>query len=273
MDMNKILDTVMTFINENTNILIGICIFLIFVLIGYLIDNSVKSKRVRKDIKNKDQVPENIKKDIIDEAIDKKEVSALSKDNKENQPSEKQEEPQNLVFNDNVDKEIKEENIKEDIEENNPSEFENFINDNANPLNLDENKQEDLKTNEINNVNNANDNGIVDDINVPLDLDLGMNAQEVNPTENIIPIDIKNEKDDNNEYKNDLSLSEILFDEEKKEEPSPLNIDLDVNTNENVKTEENKTNSIDDELDSIMKKLNSVNNTDNDEEDNYTNIF
>ena len=52
MDMNKILDTVMTFINENTNILIGVCIFLIFVLIGYLIDNSVKSKRVRKDIKN-----------------------------------------------------------------------------------------------------------------------------------------------------------------------------------------------------------------------------
>ena len=49
MDMNKILDTVMTFINENTNILIGICIFLIFVLIGYLIDNSVKSKRVRKE--------------------------------------------------------------------------------------------------------------------------------------------------------------------------------------------------------------------------------
>ena len=138
-------------------------------------------------------------------------------------------------------------------------------------MNLDENKQEDLKTDEINNVNNTNDNGIVDDINVPLDL--GTNIKEITPAENIIPIDIKNEKNDNNEYKNDLSLSEILFDEEKKEEPAPLNIDLDVNSNENVKTEENKTNSIDDELDSIMKKLNSVNNTDNDDEDNYTNIF
>ena len=66
--MNDVLQNIMTFINENTYILIGICIFLIFVLIGYLIDNSVKSKRVRKDIKNKDQVPENIKNEIIEEA-------------------------------------------------------------------------------------------------------------------------------------------------------------------------------------------------------------
>ena len=66
--MNDILQNIMTFINENTILLICICVFLILALIGYLIDNSVKSKRVRNDIKNADQVPENIKEEIIKEA-------------------------------------------------------------------------------------------------------------------------------------------------------------------------------------------------------------
>ncbi len=66
--MNEILQQIMEFINNNTLILIGICIFLILVLIGYLVDNSVKSKRVRTDIKNAAQVPENIKDEIIKEA-------------------------------------------------------------------------------------------------------------------------------------------------------------------------------------------------------------
>ena len=68
MDFNEIMQSIMTFINENTLLLIGICVFLILVLVGYLIDNSVNSKRIRKDIKNKDQVPANIKEEIIKEA-------------------------------------------------------------------------------------------------------------------------------------------------------------------------------------------------------------
>ena len=67
--MNEVFQDIMTFINDNTVLLICICVFLIFVLIGYLIDNSVKSKRVRKDIKNKDQVPEEIRNEIIKEAL------------------------------------------------------------------------------------------------------------------------------------------------------------------------------------------------------------
>ena len=46
--MNDFLNTVMNFINENTTLLIIICVFLIFVLIGYLIDNSVKSRKLAK---------------------------------------------------------------------------------------------------------------------------------------------------------------------------------------------------------------------------------
>ncbi|MBR3117381.1 MAG: hypothetical protein IKF36_05895 [Bacilli bacterium] len=46
--MNKILNDIMGFINENTTLLIIICVFLIFVLIGYLIDNSIKARKLAK---------------------------------------------------------------------------------------------------------------------------------------------------------------------------------------------------------------------------------
>ena len=44
--MNKVLESVMNFINENTTLLIFICIFLIFVLVGYLIDNAIKTRKM-----------------------------------------------------------------------------------------------------------------------------------------------------------------------------------------------------------------------------------
>ena len=40
--MNDVIDNVMTFINENTTILIIICVFLIVVLVVYLIENAIK---------------------------------------------------------------------------------------------------------------------------------------------------------------------------------------------------------------------------------------
>lgn len=251
MDINKILDTVMTFINEHTDILIGVCIFLILVLIGYLIDNSVKSKRVRKDIKNKDQVPENIKKDIIEEAIDNKEVSALSNDDNLEKVEEKQEvQEENLNSEQDIEVEKNDENIL-DTTEQTTNEFENFIIDNANPLNLN------------------------DDSSVPLDLDLNNNNDmsiSIDLPDSNIENNISNEE--TSKYNNDLTLSEILFSQEQKDDVAPLNIDIvPSNVEENVSSNENTQ--IDDELDSIMKKLNNVNTIDmeNEETDNYTNIF
>ena len=46
--MGKVLENIMNFINENTTLLIIICVFLIFVLIGYLIDNSIKTRKLAK---------------------------------------------------------------------------------------------------------------------------------------------------------------------------------------------------------------------------------
>lgn len=305
--MNEILDTVMTFINENTNILIGICIFLILVLIGYLIDNSVKSKRVRKDIKNKDQVPENIKKDIIEEAIDKKEVNKVENAELDKKFEDAVSTPTETVeINSNISDEMQKENPIENPEPS-KNEFEDFITNNADPLNLDLDSF--AKDNSIvaqsDEFTIPSDNGIIDDIGTlssnPIEsseLDLTDTNEPVsNKDENIIPIGILDElnqnsnvlelDNSNNEdskdevtYKNSLKLSEILYGEDDKN----LNIDLELKNNDisndikPVDTEPEKKStsditSYDDELDNIMKKLNNINSSENFDEDNYTNIF
>ena len=94
--MNETLNNIMKFINDNTYLLIGICVFLILVLIGYLIDNSVKSKKVRKDVKNETMTKEaqsNIAVNNI--SIDKKE-DIMTK------PFE--EKTENLIIDDNINK-------------------------------------------------------------------------------------------------------------------------------------------------------------------------
>lgn len=58
--MKEIIVKVTNFVNENTMLLIGICAFLILVLIVYLIDNSIKSKKMQKAIKEMDEVEDKV---------------------------------------------------------------------------------------------------------------------------------------------------------------------------------------------------------------------
>lgn len=65
--MNDILEKVMNFINENTMLLILICIFLIIILVIYLIDNTIKTKRLEKEeLKKKDTEPVVLNNEIPD---------------------------------------------------------------------------------------------------------------------------------------------------------------------------------------------------------------
>lgn len=94
--MNETLNNIMKFINDNTYLLIGICVFLILVLIGYLIDNSVKSKKVRKDVKNETMVKEAQSNSAVNNiSIDKKE-DIMTK------PFE--EKTEDLIIDDNINK-------------------------------------------------------------------------------------------------------------------------------------------------------------------------
>lgn len=68
--MNDILEKVMNFINENTMTLIIICIFLILVLIGYLIDNSIKTRKLEKEEKLKNREKELEEKSNVETKVE-----------------------------------------------------------------------------------------------------------------------------------------------------------------------------------------------------------
>lgn len=300
--MNDVFNNVMTFINKNTYLLIGICVFLILVLIGYLIDNSVKSKRVRKDIKNKDQVPENIKEDIIKEANEKKEkeLNVQTEEpkkediiNQKNQNMEVNEDeaPLNLDASLSIDKPLNLEKDPSLDDVNSPLNIDNKalnLNEENSPLNLDNNINEPLSldTNSLFDEENKPSVALGNDI---LEDNLSLDNSEKTTSESSISVDqdpdanIMSSNSKDGLYSNDKTLLEILSEVDS----SRLNSNVDnktifgskpsieINTDvekEKVEIEpKNSIDSSDNELDNIMKKLSSMNNSD--DEDNYTNIF
>ena len=68
--MNEFLEKAMLFINENTMLLIGICIFLILVLIGYLIDNSIKTRKLEKEEMKKELEEANKAPEVVPEVAE-----------------------------------------------------------------------------------------------------------------------------------------------------------------------------------------------------------
>ena len=287
MDFNEIMQSIMTFINENTLLLIGICVFLILVLVGYLIDNSVKSKRIRKDIKNKDRVPANIKEEIIKEAEEKGEVKKaeevvqnISVENANNvepvvvtptvEPAKEEItldlNTQSNEVNNNV--ELQNDALDSTLNLNTTEnvEVQNEALDNA--LNLDSSlKVEDTNLdNLIGDAVNTNDDLILTDKQADtLDLDLGIISNDIESTVDPDAFIMGSVLNENGEYKNDKRLSEILSEnitlntlETNNSNEAPLNIEINNDVN----------NSSQDEL---MQKLSSLK-TDT-EEDNYTNIF
>lgn len=171
--MNETLNNIMKFINDNTYLLIGICVFLILVLIGYLIDNSIKSKKVRKDVKNETMAKEAQSNSAVNNiSIDKKE-DIMTK------PFE--EETENLIIDDNINKV-------------NPSVTNETVNPTSNeitePINFNfdldsiKTKQENVepKTEESKSLNNSlvNDNG---EINEPISVDLDTKNESANNVE------------------------------------------------------------------------------------------
>lgn len=214
--MNETLNNIMKFINDNTYLLIGICVFLILVLIGYLIDNSVKSKKVRKDVKNETMAKEAQSNSVVNNiSIDKKE-DIMTK------PFE--EETENLIIDNNINKvtqPVKDETInpvsteiKDEITE--PINF-NF------DLDSIKTKQENIepKTEESKPLNNnfVNDNG---EITGPISFDL----------------DFKNES------KNNIEQSEILNNDTPIIGINDLNSADKTSTNNEVSIEEPKVDNI-----------------------------
>lgn len=235
--MNETLNNIMKFINDNTYLLIGICVFLILVLIGYLIDNSVKSKKVRKDVKNET---------MAKEAQSNSAVNNISIDKKEDirtKPFE--EETENLIIDDNINKV-------------NPPVTNETVNPTSNeitePINFNfdldsiKTKQENIepKTEESKILENnfVNDNG---EITGPISFDLDSKNESINNVEQsevlsndtpIIGINDLNSADKAS-ANNEVSIEEPKIDNinNKDELTEPINFNFDLNSI-NTKPEE-----------------------------------
>lgn len=296
--MNEILNNIMKFINDNTYLLIGICVFLILVLIGYLIDNSIKSKKVRKDVKNETMAKEAQSNSAVNNiSIDKKE-DIMTK------PFE--EKTEDLIIDDNINKVIQP--VEPEKVNPTPNEIKDEITE---PINFDlDAKNESLNNIEQPSLNNevtieepkVDNTNITDEITEPINFDFDLNSINTKPEEKVNdlssslvePIPVIEQKDpdaeimktkENNTYSNSKSLLEILSDVDKSKPSTNVKMDnkeetenifnnkpsIEINTNvQKEKVEIEPKFSSDDELDKIMKKLSSMN---NEEEDNYTNIF
>lgn len=239
--MSEILNNVMKFINENTYLLIGICVFLILVLIGYLIDNSVKSKKVRKDVKNETMAKEAQSNSAVNNiSIDKKE-DIMTK------PFE--EKTEDLIIDDNINKvtqpveteTLKEENTISTKEKDEITEPINFNFD----LDSIKTKSENVepKTEESTSLNNSfiNDNG---EITGPISFDLNTKNESINNVEqpenlinDIIGINDLNSVDKVS-TNNEVSIEEPKVDNNVPDEiTGPINFNFDLNSI-NTKPEE-----------------------------------
>ena len=248
--MNETLNNILKFINDNTYLLIGICVFLILVLIGYLIDNSIKSKKVRKDVKNETMVKEAQSNSAVNNiSIDKKE-DIMTK------PFE--EKTEDLIIDDNINK------IAQPVEPEKVNSTPNEVKDEiTEPINFNfdldsiKTKQENIepKTEESKILDNnfVNDNG---EITGPISFDLDSKNESINNIEQsevlsndtpIIGINDLNSADKTS-ANNEVSIEEPKVDNinipDEITEPINFNFDLDnIKTKqENIepKTEESK---------------------------------
>lgn len=239
--MNETLNNIMKFINDNTYLLIGICVFLILVLIGYLIDNSIKSKKVRKDVKNETMAKEAQSNSTVNNiSIDKKE-DIMAK------PFE--EKTEDLIIDDNINK-VNPSLTNEKVNPT-PNEVKDEITEPIN-FNFDldsiKTKQENIepKTEESKILENnfVNDNG---EITGPISFDLDSKNESKNNIEQsevlsndtpIIGINDLNSADKAS-ANNEVSIEEPKIDNinNKDELTEPINFNFDLNSI-NTKPEE-----------------------------------
>lgn len=277
--MNDTLENVMVFINENTNILIGICLFLILVLVAYLIDNSIKTRKIKKSLKSNNLVNVNKMVEVKPVKIEKNNTlksnveETLTNENINQSENNKNNEFIDIISDTNPIDDSLNDNIGLPSDNKDDSEI---IFDNDEVENKDETQNIKLNTIPIdtieeNNMENKVNADIMKDINNSSNVFDNV-SNKVEPKEDLSNVDVI--------YKNDKKLSEILSSTKTSEKAENIvetkNIfDTDKN---NIQVDTTKKPSDieieqkNDELDNIMKKLENINAA-NSDEDSYTNIF
>lgn len=251
--MDKILETIMNFINENTTLLIIICVFLIFVLIGYLIDNSIKTKRLERQMS--EEVPSSPEPEVIDTPIEEKKEEVVE-ETKVEEPVveevpviEETPVPEVEVPTEEVENE---EPVVETTEEEAPVDTEEISNEVTVDPKVNDMLLRDFSTNGVSSIDTEDTQVSLNPIN---NID-NINIEEPATEEPAAPV-----------YKNDKKLSDIF--KKKSETAKP------VENTSSPKLE--NTVDFSNELDRILQKLNetSVDTNDStlDETQDFTNMF
>ena len=219
--MNEFVDNALEFINENTTLLIIICVFLIFVLVLYLINSSVQAKKLEKQkLKELTSETNEIKNEniVLDTDISKQEEVNIEQtaESNESQVEEPQEyTPIEDIITDTfpVENEVPIETTNEESIEP-QAENENYVNSiNVEPE-VNDILLKDFSSNEnIVNVETNMENKEDVQIN-PIE-----NNVELNPIENnYVELVKEEEKSQSSFYKNDKKITDIFS--KKKEEKS-----------------------------------------------------
>lgn len=248
--MNKLLETIMNFINENTTLLIIICVFLIFVLIGYLIDNSIKTKKLEKQMIN-EEPDMNVNNEEASQIDSNAEINLDFRTDEEKENENKEESVPTIDPNTEINLDFRTDEEKADNNE--PISNEVSVDPAINDLLL-----RDFANNGITTVD-TNDKVENDEVSI-------------NPIDNIVQIDsiitsdeenkpnVEEPKEEQGLYKNDKKISDIF----KKKSTSDKKVNLD------------STVDYSNELDKILKKLNDATDSKDstlEETTDFTNMF
>ena len=281
--MNKFLENVMNFINENTTLLIIICVFLIFVLIGYLIDNSIKTRKMEKKLKMeslngvskqevsdevvKEEIPVQVAEEVKDVAP---EVVKVEENTVVEETPAVEVQPEPIVpAVEPVIEEKEDTSLKVDLELPEVEETKEEVTPAEPVVTNDEEETEEIGQREVTvdskindlllrdfNKENEEKNINIDDINLD-------DTVSLNPIQNISSIE-EPEVEKSSPYKNDKKLSDIFKKKEVKTEEKKVNLE--------------KTEDYSKELDRILQKLNEASDDYSkdstlDETKDFTNMF
>lgn len=244
--MDKILENLMNFINENTTLLIIICVFLIFVLIGYLIDNSIKTRKMERRLlqDNNDNNINSMESINSAPVVEANEVPSLTPEVNLETPIEQPVVPEVTSV---------EPPKPEPVKEEQPINNEITVSEKVNDLLLRDFAENGDKTIDV----------------TPVAEEQPVTPEVAPVEENILPINdiiVQEPVKEDSIYKNDKKLSDIF-----KKTPKPA-------TSETSKPDLEKTIDFNNELDRILQKLNDTSNSATkdstlDETTDFTNMF
>ena len=250
--MNEFLEKAMLFINENTMLLIGICIFLILVLIGYLIDNAIKTRKLEKEelLKaNEGSIAEEVKNaaPVIEKTIEEVKPEIEIEKSPENLKAEIVtepivEEPKQEVTP--VMPEVPVTNVVETpVVEETPSPVVEtpIVEETPSPV-VETSSMEELLNKDFSKNNEIVNNLKEEDLNVPITNEVKIETEVIEePKQEVTPVipevPVTKVEEEKSPYKSDKKISDIFS--KKKEEPK-------------LET----TQDFSDELDRILSKLN-----------------